>query len=292
MDHPFEIGKIYENNKGLYTVLSISPPKMQIQYLKGSKSAINIKIQARIWDRIQTERAIAKEEQQRRKKASRLSITFLGLEEGDFKENVAGTTWRSRQSLGGLVSQHLSDINGNEFHSIAIYRRPQFFVYPPKLPMNNQEEGVKLPKFVVQLNSERLLYGFYIEKSDEPMGSAWYWLRFLNLLSEEVWQENLENIMIERELQWILRLEERNSTSDTYVPSNEIIIPPFAKSPEFSSFSEFVAYLRTLPSQQWCNLFIAKTMAKNEAIELKEKVSQPISHTFNALVPMFLRLLR
>ena len=53
------------------------------------------------------------------------------------------------------------------------YRRPQFFVYPPHLPMFNQAEGVKLPKFVVQLSSAAVLYGFYIEKSDEAMDSGW-----------------------------------------------------------------------------------------------------------------------
>jgi hypothetical protein len=38
--------------------------------------------------------------------------------------------------------------------------------------MFNQAEGVKLPKFVVQLSSAAVLYGFYIEKSDEVMDSG------------------------------------------------------------------------------------------------------------------------
>ena len=265
---------------------------MMIQYSQGSKSSVSIEIQARIWDRIQTERATAKEEEQRNIRSGRLIITFLGLEESDFKDNVAGTTWRSREGLGGLVAQQLSDMNGREFQSTAIYRRPQFFVYPSELPMDNQEEGVKLPKFITQLNSEAVFYGFYIEKSDKPMGSDWDWPRFLNLLSQPTWQGKLENVMNEKGLHWVLRFEDNDNASDTYSLLEEKIITPFWEGAEIPSFSAFIAYLRSLPPEQWCNLYIAKTMDKNKAIELKEKVGQPISHTFNVLAPMFLQLLR
>ena len=57
--------------------------------------------------------------------------------------------------------------------------------------MFNQAEGVKLPKFVVQLSSAAVLYGFYIEKSDEAMDSGWRWHAFLELLSDVKWQERL-----------------------------------------------------------------------------------------------------
>ncbi len=163
MDHPFKISETYENNKGSYTVLDIFPPQMQIEYAHGPKSVVNIDMQARIWDRIQTERAIEEEVRQRKMRTGRLPITFFGLEESDFKENVASTTWRSCEGLGGLVSQQLSDISGNIFQSVAIYRRPQFFVYPPELPMDNQKGGAKLLKFVVQINSEGLSMDFTLK---------------------------------------------------------------------------------------------------------------------------------
>jgi hypothetical protein len=193
--------------------------------------------------------------------------------------------------LGGLVSQQLSDLSGREFTSIAIYRRPQLFVYPPQLPMFNQQEGVKLPKFVVQLNSNAVLYGFYIEKSDEHMSSDWYWPCFLKLLSEHEWHDWLEQAIRKSGLSWILRFEEKVQETGSYRLSKDAIISSFGKGSQFATFSDFVLYLSELPAQQWCNLFLAKMMDKQKAIELREKVSRPISDTFNELVPFFAELL-
>ena len=101
--------------KGAYKVLAISPPKMVIEYESGEQATVNIAIQERIWQRIQDERIIAQHEFERKTAINRPKINFRGLTEGDFKENVAGTNWRSREGLGGLVAQQLTDLTGVEF---------------------------------------------------------------------------------------------------------------------------------------------------------------------------------
>jgi hypothetical protein len=290
MDHLFEVGKAYENMKGCYTVLSISPPKMQIQYEDGSQSTADIAIQERIWERIQHELALAQQEYERRTRVNRPAITFSGLTEGDFKGNVTGTNWRSREGLAGLVSQQLSDMSGIGFTSCAIYRRPQFFVYPPHLPMFNQAEGVKLPKFVVQLSSEAMLYGFYIEKSDEVMDSHWRWPVLLNLLSDAKWQEKLGQTMADGQLSWMWRTEEKIGETGQYRLSPLTVISSFGQGSEFGSLADLADHLHGLPEKQWCNLFLAKTMDKPEAIELGDRVARPISRTFNALTPFYSQL--
>lgn len=291
MNHPFKIGEMYENMNGTYTVLSISPPKMTIKYENGSQSVADIEIQERIWSRIQDELAFARQEYERRTKINRPPIDFPGLAEGDFKDNVAGTNWRSRAGLAGLVSRQLSDSSEMLFTSVAIYRRPQFFVYPPHLPMFNQAEGVKLPKFVVHLSSEMLLYGFYIEKSDKEMNREWYWPLFLDLLSEEKWQEYLIRIMEEWQLKWILRFEGKVEESGSDLPPVETIISSFSEDSQFHGFSDLVVYLHELSEEKWCNLYIAKTMSKEEAIGLQTKISEPISQMLNTLVPFYSRLI-
>ena len=288
---PLRIDESSENMNGAYTVLSISSTKMHIRYENGSQATVDIVIQARIWERIQDELAFAQQEYERRTKVNRPKVSFSGLTESDFKDNVTGTNWRSREGLAGLVSKQLSDLSGKEYTSVAIYRRPQFFVYPPQVPMFNQEEGVKLPKFVVQLNLEAVLYGFYIEKSDKYMESDWYWPRFLELLSETQRQDNIERTMSEWKLNWILRFEERIDGTDNYTLSTDTIISSFDEGTQFPKFSDFVAHLHGLSDQQWCNLFIAKTMGKQEGIVLQEKISRPISQTLNALVPLYSQLL-
>jgi hypothetical protein len=191
-----------------------------------------------------------------------------------------------------LVSQQLSEKSGVEYTSVAIYRRPQFFVYPPYLPMFNQQEGVKLPKFVVRLNSERVLFGFYIEKSDDKMGTDWYWLRFLELLSKTEWQDYLERIMVEMELRWELWFEEKIEETGSYKLSAGPIVSSFGEEDRFMNFFDFATYLREgLPDGSWCNLYLAKSLAKQEAIDRKEKISLPISDTFNELNAFFSQLL-
>lgn len=291
MNHPFKVGQTYENMKGSFTILSISPPKMHIRYEDGSEATADIAIQGRIWERIEYERALARQEYERQARISRPTIAFSGLGEGDFKSNVAGTNWRSREGLAGLVSQQLSDLSGMDFTAWAIYRRPQFFVYPPTLPMYSQAEGVKLPKFIVQLDSESVLCGLYIEKSDTYMGSEWYWPRFLKLLSEPQWQAELEQAMKEHQLSWILRFEEKIDGTDAYRLSADNVVSSFGEGSQFPDFAAFVSYLHALPAWQWCNLFLARVMDKQEAIALQAKISQPLSHTLNSLFPFFRQLL-
>jgi hypothetical protein len=290
MKHPFKVGETYRNSNGTYMVLAIHPPKMQIRYSTGSETTVDIALQERIWERIQAEHTIAEQEQQ--KAIKRHSITFQGLQESDFKENVAGTSWRSREGLGGLVTRQLSDLNGREFASVAIYRRPQFFVYYPRLPMFSQAEGVKLPKFVVELDSEFVFFGFYIEKSDRQMGSDWYWLRFLVLLSDPIWQEQLKQAAKQHSLHWELRFEESKNSADQYAVTETIRIPGFAEGTQFPTFSTFLDYLHDLPSSKWCNLYLARNIEKSEAIAMKTSISQPISRALNALAPMYWQLVQ
>jgi hypothetical protein len=221
----------------------------------------------------------------------RPAIAFPGLDESDFKNTTEGTTWRSRGRLGGLVAQQLSDMSGRQFLSLSIYRRSQLYVYARELSMGTLKSGVRLPKFIVRLDPRALSYGFYIEKSDERMGSDWYWPRFLDLLSDTAWQEKIVNTMIERKLQWVLRFEPKKDASCNYGKREETT-PAFAQGSESPTFPAFLTHLQNLPPPQWCNLYIEKTTEKAEALAMKEEVSRPIVQTLNALVPMYLRLLK
>ena len=290
MNHSFKIGETYENMNGPYTVLSVSPPKMTIRYEDGTQSVVDIVIQERIWNRIQDELDFARQEYERRTKINRPHIDFSGLTEDDFKDNVTGTKWRRKGGLAGLVSRQLSDLSTMKFTSTTISRLPQFFVHPPHLSMLHKTERVKLPKFAVRLSPEKLLYGFYIEKSDKEMDREWYWPRFLDLMSEVRWQDYLTRTLVEREMKWILRFEENITNSEGDLLSDEIVISSFSKDSQFPTFSDFVIYLQNLPEDKWCNLYIAKTMDKQEAIDLQTRVSGAISQTLNALLPLYARL--
>lgn len=291
MEHPFKVGETYENRFGAYTVLDITPPKMKVQYDNGDIDAVTIAIQARIWRRKQDERAAARRRRRKQTRSRRPTNAFAGLAETDFKDNVAGTSYRSRKSLAGLIARRLSEAMNVDFLSTAIPRQPRFFIGPPILSFRNQEERVKLPKFEVRLDSERLLYSFYIEKRNKEMDDDWYWPNFLNLLSDPAVEDQISAATAEHDLFWLLRLEDGLDDSGEPLSACHIPVRAFGPGQPFTSYSAFVEHLHNLPTRQWCNLHIAGEMPKDKAIALGVKISDPITQTFKSLTPIFQHLL-
>lgn len=90
MDHPFEVGGTYRNRDGSYEVVEISGPKMIIRYEDGRRLETTVRLQARIWEHIQTEEQIR----------SRRPQPVRGRKPTD-----VGST-----QLGRLVEQNLDDV--------------------------------------------------------------------------------------------------------------------------------------------------------------------------------------
>ena len=164
--------------------------------------------------------------------------------------------------------------------------------------MNRQEEGVKLPKFIVELNEYTLFCGFYIRKADHPMGRDWYRPIFLKLLADPAWRGRIQHVIDAWGLHWELRFEEdvgsagyRNKGVFKYVTADKGSCS--VSNWEVSRFTwpDFHVHLAKLPKRQWCNLYLAQYIEKPEAIQLGVKVSVPIGRLFNDLAPLFWQLL-
>jgi hypothetical protein len=87
-----------------------------------------------------------------------------------------------------------------------------------------------------------------------------------------------------------LDLEATQGASDVHLPAGQVTASSFAPGTLFQTFPEFVDHLRNLPAGQWCNLYLAATIAKEEAIALGARVAEPISQAFAALAPMYQEL--
>ena len=66
MSHPFEVGKEYRNRNGQYVVQAIEGDWMKIKYVNGGTIESRISLQARIWENIQFEEQMAREEERQR----------------------------------------------------------------------------------------------------------------------------------------------------------------------------------------------------------------------------------
>ena len=93
----FEVNETYANRKGKYTVLEVAPPKMRVRYEDGSEAELNVAIQARIWENIQSEREARAAARIRRRRRRRDEVDYyiktLSLEDED-ELSIPG--WRER----------------------------------------------------------------------------------------------------------------------------------------------------------------------------------------------------
>lgn len=296
MDHPFEIGKEYSNRNGVYKVLAIAEPKMHIRYANGSEDVVTIAIQARIWQALRDE-AQAEVQKEREthgrkpRKTTRQGYNFSGLKESDFKHNVAGTHWRSREGLGGRLAQHLSEKSPFEFQSHAIYRRPSVYItIPDHYDPNN---GQPYAKYELRLATDGAKYGFYVERAGQSrkMDSTWHWRPFLKALeSDQKLQETLLQIMHQHNLFWLLQLEV--GKNNNYSIDQEIEIsaggPLLWNKKEKMGWVEFADRLREIPPDLWLNVHLCAWTEKEAAIEEGERFAEKVSAVFRVILPLYL----
>lgn len=66
----FEVGHEYANRRGKYRVISVDPPRMQVEYDDGTVAFLNMEIQERIWQNIVDEDEAARRKIARREARS------------------------------------------------------------------------------------------------------------------------------------------------------------------------------------------------------------------------------
>lgn len=95
----FEVNGTYANRKGAYTVLAIDPPKMTVRYDDGTTAELNMEIQARIWDNIQSEqeaRRASRAARERRENGVSHYVKSLSME---VEEDLTLPGWRERVTV-------------------------------------------------------------------------------------------------------------------------------------------------------------------------------------------------
>jgi len=294
--YPLEVGEQYRTELGAYTVLNIEDTKAKIKYEDGQQQTISLDLLARIWERIQLEEEIAAQRRAKRKSArsngsrSRSSYgrDFEGLTEGDFGDDLTGTSWRRREELGGLLAEKLSGASGETFESHAVPRRPQVHIVYP----NHYDQKLHVAKFLFDLSGEDAFFGFYIEKSDEPMDESWDWLRFVPALAED---KNLHArtlvAMQHSDLCWTIdteALDERYVVAEEeslFLQSEPSKVDDGERTP--IDWDGFVALLNDIPDDSWCNLYLATRMEDTRAIELGVDLASEVSGVYSALMPLY-----
>ena len=267
---------------------------MVIRSSNGGVLETTVELQARIWQNIQAEESLKSRVQtldslsRRRRQGGQRGLEFQGLQDHDFQKGVAGTSWRARTSLGGLLAQRMSDTTRHFFQSYAIYRRAEVHIAQPTY--YDTETKWQQAKFVFELDSEGARYGFYIEKNEGPMDDTWHWPNFLGALeSEPKLRQEVEFAMRRLGLRW-----------EVYVWDDGGLIAQVRALPtgltwewedraevEEIQWPAFIQRLRDIETEKWCDLYLCTSIVKDLAIASGIQLVDTVTEVYRALLPLY-----
>jgi len=294
MKHPFQVGGRYRNRHGEYEVVSLDGPKMVIRYSNGSVLETTVELQARIWQNIQAEESLKSRAQtldslsRRRRQGGQRGLEFQGLQDHDFQRGVAGTSWRARTSLGGLLAQRMSDTTRHFFQSYAIYRRAEVHIAQPTY--YDTETKWQQAKFVFELDSEGARYGFYIEKNEGPMDDTWHWPNFLGALeSEPKLRQEVEFAMRQLGLRWEVHVWADGGliAQVRALPTGLMWEWKDRAEAEEIQWPAFIQRLRDIETGKWCDLYLCTSIVKDLAIAAGIQLVDTVTEVYRALLPLY-----
>ncbi len=300
MDHPFEVGKMYRNRHGEYVVVAIQDPLMLIRYTDGTSLRTRISIQKRIWDNIQMEAAAERERERlqasrreesrgpRGRRVARRGQMAEALVESDFKASVAGTSWRARSHLGGLLAQELSLATPHEFQSYAVYRQPWVQIaHPERYDAAKKQQQAK---FVFGLGAEQATYGFYIERNNGPMDTSWHWPSMIGALRVDGrLHGEVQTAMQAHRLEWRIHGHAGPAPIAIVTAAGDALqwAPPGDEPPQPLSWPAFVEWLGALDPETWWNLWLVASLPRAEAQAAGLAVADAAVSVFRSLLPLY-----
>lgn len=295
MNHPFTIGETFANRNGTYEVVMLDEPNgnMRIRYTdSGDEQEVQIQIQARIWNNMIIDDQMAKRSMAERETRQQRGYgeSFTGLKPADFKMSTDGTTWRSRSALGGLVARLASIDTPYTYISWSIYRWPVIFLtHYEDYRMAAFDEGSRKAKFTVEVDTDFLYFGFYIERADTQMDNSWDWSRLITALSN---RPELVSLIEEVELRHSGHFIGRKSNGSTHfhfangLQEGAISLWDEDNLGQYSAKAR-IELLTEIQEDFWGELYILSKMHKNDAIDLGTRVAYPIAELFRTLTPLY-----
>ncbi|HXF62480.1 MAG TPA: hypothetical protein VNK95_12745, partial [Caldilineaceae bacterium] len=217
---------------------------------------------------------------------------FQGLVESDFKTNPAGTSWRARDSLGGLLAKRLHQLTGMPFESRPANRRCQ--VYVQEL-FRIKKDGAPphTAKFTLWLDDTCAYHGFYIEKSHERLDITWDWTRFTLALATqgELWQQMMA-AMREHNLQWqadIIDQATRQIVTTYYIRTTAegLTLTEGDGAPKAIDQAGFAGWIDHLPADSWCDFYLYQRLSPQQAIGMRVGLADHVAKVWQALLPLY-----
>ena len=285
----FEIGGKYENEKGVYEVLSIDERNaaMVIRWEDGKETSTSMELQRRIIARRHLEReleiakAVTKQGAKKKKDAARRS-GFLGFKETDFSQSITGTTWRKQGKLGNAVTTRLRT-NGLKMKSRAVSRLPEVHWKD----IHHQERNAKQlqAKFFVRLAEDNLCFGFSVDRSQKKFNGKDDWHAFMTWLKEP----GNERWLKETAAEYDLRVFDKQEGGKPFSGQVSVVNGNWRMrdGDEEKDIESLADFIKTLPVTDQVRLNIANVVKKDVGLSRRVKIAEDISGVFDALMPLY-----
>jgi hypothetical protein len=306
MSHPFEVGKIYRNRIGQYTVQEIEGERMTIRYEDGRTLATTVRLQARIWENIQFEHQMAMaEERQRlaaeerkaarrraaRAKRERAKPKFAGFEESDFEPKKRGIAWKTRKELGRVLAYELTEhVEGTFGHWIVPRRSKLQVARQDKFNAENRELNAS---FLIAAGEEGLSYGFNVGKPAGRSKAAWPWRALVDrLVKTKTLGKTLHEALAQNDLQidvWAMKksysqVARITAEGEGFLWEHEDAAQEVSRQ---MNGEELAKYLKSVTPTKRCELHVRKQIPIDKAVQVGAKVSGEILEVIQALMPLY-----
>ncbi len=283
-NHRFTEGSTHENEKGPFRVLKIQGDSMVIEWDSGETVTTPVALQEKIQERM--EREVREQTTGKsRKTPVWMGRSFSGLAATDFKDDVTGTHWRSREQLGGAVAKLLHA--KEPVNSWSIYRRPEIhWAAVRRYPM---EVAWVQAKFFFRLDEASASFGFYVERSSKRGESRADWLNFVNWIGNE------------SHVAWLHRTLQSTglNMADPYGGPEQALNRTIAPAPlgwlvtftdgrtENISLTSLSEYLAAVPDKHWLNIVIGHRVPAADLVAQGHGAASTVAACFNLLLPLY-----
>ena len=285
MDQPakfeFNIDEKYENEKGVFTVISIHKDEMVIRWETGEEIRTEIDLQHRIAERRQRE----KEERETAGKPSPKSAStgkktvFTGFAPTDFKKSASGTTWRSRSQLGAAVTQKI-DTARFKFNSWAFGNKPEMHVQDIK--QHGHAATDYQARFFVRVDQQALYYGFQLARPDNKGDASIDWNAFSGWLTQQENEQMLRTIAVK---DYLTVCNLASLSSGTLLASDDGWRTD--ESGRQQDKETLTVYINDTPETGSFDLQLAATIDKSDAVACGRDIASDIAQLFTRLLPLY-----
>ena len=221
-------------------------------------------------------------------------VTFDGFRPEDFA-GLKGSTWRSRNTLGGVLTAALRHQTGQPYQSWGVRRRLELHIAQER--QYSFDYPWPYAKLFVYSNSEELAFGFYLEtpdatdKTHDPARFI-HWRNF---------KERLQSSSAMREALLAAMANHGLTMTDYYQQDTGGALGckfafqgghlqwwrPEQPMWENIEVEHLVRRIARLPEEKWVDLHVFARIEQEKVIEMRGRVINPILNVLRALTPVY-----